>query len=102
VLETAHRVYENRFSRIPTSALNQIVRDAVEHHAPPTKGIKRLKIYYATQVRTNPPIFLMHVNDKSIVHFTYERYLENQIRAQYPFEGTPIRISFRQRGSKEE
>jgi GTP-binding protein len=102
VLETAHRVYENRFSRIPTSALNQVIRDAVEHHAPPTKGIKRLKIYYATQVRTNPPIFLMHVNDKSIVHFTYERYLENQIRAQYPFEGTPIRISFRQRGSKDE
>ncbi|XWX05408.1 ribosome biogenesis GTPase Der [Aggregatilineales bacterium SYSU G02658] len=99
VLETAHRVYQARFARIATSELNQIVRNAVEKHAPPTKGIKRLKIFYATQVRTDPPIFLMHVNDKSIVHFSYERYLENQIRAQYPFEGTPIRISFRQRGS---
>ena len=101
VMETVYRVYENRFSRIPTSALNQVVRAAVEHHAPPTKGIKRLKIYYAAQVRTNPPIFVMYVNDKTIMHFTYERYLENQIRAQYPFEGTPIRISFRQRGGDE-
>jgi GTP-binding protein len=99
VLETAHRVYQNRFARIATSELNQIVRSALEKHAPPTKGVKRLKIYYAAQVRTNPPVFLMHVNDKSIVHFSYERYLENQIRAHYPFEGTPIRISFRERDS---
>lgn len=98
VLETAHRVYQSRFARIATSELNQIIRSAVERHSPPTKGIKRLKIYYAAQVRTNPPVFLMHVNDKTIVHFSYERYLENQIRAHYPFEGTPIRISFRNRG----
>jgi GTPase len=102
VMETVSSVFENRFSRIPTSALNQIIRDAVEHHSPPTRGIKRLKIYYATQVRANPPIFLMHINDKKILHFSYERYLENRIRDQYPFEGTPIRISFRERGKNED
>jgi GTP-binding protein len=102
VLETANRVFENRFSRIQTSELNQIIRNAVEKHAPPTKGIKRLKIFYGTQVRTNPPIFLLHINDRKLLHFTYERYLENQIRAQFAFEGTPIRISFRERDSREE
>jgi GTPase len=102
VLETANRVFENRFSRIQTSELNQIIRNAVEKHAPPTKGIKRLKIFYGTQVRTNPPIFLLHINDRKLLHFTYERYLENQIRAQFAFEGTPIRISFRERDSRDE
>jgi GTP-binding protein len=102
VLETVNHVWENRFIRIPTSELNQIIRDAVEQHAPPSKGIRRLKIYYATQVRTDPPLFLLHINDKSLLHFSYERYLENQLRAKYSFEGTPIRISFRERDSKEE
>lgn len=97
VLETANRVYENRFLRIPTAELNQIVRDALEAHAPPTRGVRRLKIFYTTQVRAEPPVFLMHINDKSLVHFSYERYLENRIRAKYPFEGTPVRISFRER-----
>ncbi len=102
VLETAYRVFEQRFWRIQTADLNQIVRSALERHAPPTKGTKRLKIFYGTQVRTNPPVFLFHVNEKDLVHFTYERYLENQIRAHYPFEGTPIRISFRERERKKE
>lgn len=97
VLETAHRVYENRFTRIPTSDLNQIIRTAQEIHSPPTKGTKRLKVFYGTQVRTDPPIFLLHVNERDLVHFSYERFLENQIREHYPFEGTPIRISFRER-----
>jgi len=102
VLDTVKRLYETRFMRIPTSDLNQIIRNAVEHHAPPTSGIRRLKIYYGTQVRTNPPIFLMHINDKRLLHFTYERYLENQIRKNYPFEGSPIRLSFRERSKKEQ
>jgi len=101
VLETAQRVFETRFMRIPTSELNQIVRDAVEYHAPPTKGVRRLKIYYATQVRTDPPIFLFHINDKRLLHFTYERYLENRLRDAYPFEGTPLRLSFRERKQKD-
>jgi GTPase len=102
VLETAHRVWQNRSTRIPTSELNQMLRDAVEKHAPPTKGQRRLKIYYGTQVRTDPPLFLLHVNDKSLMHFSYERFLENQIRQSFPFEGTPIRISFRQREQEDE
>lgn len=97
VLDEARRIYETRFMRVPTSELNNIVRDALDYHAPSTKGTRRLKIFYATQVRTDPPIFLMHINDKRLLHFTYERYLENRIREAYPFEGTPIRLSFRER-----
>jgi GTPase len=102
VLDTANRIYENRFTRIPTSEINQVIRDAVAKHAPPTKGIRRLKIFYGSQVRTNPPIFLLHINDRKLLHFTYERFLENQIRQTYPFEGTPLRLSFRERTQKEQ
>jgi GTPase len=97
VLETAHRVWETRFARISTAELNRIVRAAYQKHQPVSKGTKRLKLYFASQVAVNPPLFLFHVNDKRLVHFTYKRYLENQIRAEYPFEGTPIRLSFRPR-----
>jgi len=102
VLETVHSVWQNRFIRIPTSELNQIIRDAVSNHAPPTKGQQRLKIFYATQVRTAPPVFLLHVNNRKLLHFTYERYLENQIRKHHPFTGTPIRISIRERKQKDQ
>ncbi|MCS6837009.1 MAG: ribosome biogenesis GTPase Der [Anaerolineae bacterium] len=101
VLETAYRVYENRCFRAPTAQLNQIVREALDRHSPPTKGTRRLKIFYATQVRTAPPVFLLHVNDKTLLHFSYERYLENRIREVFPFEGTPIRISLRERERRE-
>ena len=57
---------------------------------------------FVAQVRTNPPIFLLHINDKKLMHFTYERFLENRIRERYPFEGTPIRISFRERRNKDQ
>lgn len=102
VLDTVHHVWQNRFARLPTSDFNQVIRDAIEHHAPPTKGQRRLKIFYGTQVRTNPPIFLLHINDKKLMHFTYVRFLENRIREEYPFEGTPIRISFRERRQKDQ
>lgn len=95
VLETANRVYEGRFFRIPTAETNRILREAVQHHPPPTRGTKRLKLYFASQVRTNPPLFLFHVNDAKLVHFTYRRFLENRIRESFPFEGTPMRLSFR-------
>jgi GTP-binding protein len=101
VLETAHRVWQYRSARIATSELNQLLRDAIEKHAPPTKGQRRLKIYYGTQVRTDPPVFLLHVNDKTLMHFSYERFIENRIRESFPFEGTPIRISLRQREQDE-
>jgi GTP-binding protein len=101
VLPTAVRVQEERLIRIPTSELNRIIRQAMEKQAPPTKAGKRLNIYYATQPRTDPPTFVFHVNDPDLVHFSYERYLENQLRASYGFLGTPLRLSFRQRKREE-
>jgi GTP-binding protein len=101
VLPTALRVQEERLIRIPTGELNRIVREAMAKQAPPSKAGKRLNIYYATQPRTDPPTFVFHVNDPGLVHFSYERYLENQIRAVYGFLGTPLRLSFRRRKREE-
>ena len=95
VLPLAKQVHEERFARIPTSEVNRIVRDAVARQAPPIKSGRRLKIRYASQVALDPPKFLFHVNDVDLVHFSYQRYLENQIRAVYPFTGTPIEMEFR-------
>lgn len=100
VLEVACRVWEARFLRMPTSDVNRLMRDAIEKHPPHAKGTKRLKFLYAAQVRTDPPLILFHVNDPTQVHFTYKRYLENQLREAYEFEGTPIRLSFRARESR--
>ena len=97
VLEMAVRVQEERLVRVPTSELNRIVRDAMLRHAPQTKQPRPLKIFMAQQVRVDPPTFLFHINDMKLLHFTYERYLENQLRRVYPFTGTPIRLSFRER-----
>jgi GTP-binding protein len=101
VLETAVLVYEERLRRVPTADLNRIVRRAVDRHAPASKHLTKLKIFYATQVRTDPPIFLFHVNKRNLVHLSYERYLENSLRVEYPFTGTPIRLSFRSRDGNE-
>jgi GTP-binding protein len=100
VLPTALRVHEERLVRVPTSALNQIVREAVARHAPPTRGSRQLKITYAAQVRTDPPTFLFHVNDPTLVHFSYRRYLENRLRREYGFLGTPLRFSFRRKSDR--
>ncbi|MBN1667863.1 MAG: ribosome biogenesis GTPase Der [Anaerolineales bacterium] len=97
VLETALQVQEERLMRISTSSLNQILRQAIERHPAPSKAGKHLKIYYGTQVRSEPPTFLLYVNDPSLAHFTYRRFLENQIRQTYPFIGTPIRLVLRPR-----
>ena len=100
VLEAAYRVWEARFFRMPTSDVNRLMREAVERHPPHGKGSKRLKFLYASQVRTDPPLILFHVNDPAQVHFSYKRYLENQFRDAYNFEGTPIRMSFRARDGR--
>ncbi len=97
VLPTALQVQEERVMRIQTSKLNQIIRKALDRHPAPSKAGRHLKIFYGSQVRSDPPIFVLHVNDPSLAHFTYLRYLENQIRAKYPFLGTPIRIVLRAR-----
>ncbi|MCX7682903.1 MAG: ribosome biogenesis GTPase Der [Anaerolineae bacterium] len=101
VIPTALTVHEARFRRIPTSELNDLVQSAVAHHAPPSKQGKRLKIYYVSQPEVAPPTFVFHVNDPELVHFSYERYLENRLREAYPFPGTPLRLIFRGR-SKED
>jgi GTP-binding protein len=101
ILPTALRVQEERLVRIPTSELNRIIRDAVAEHPPASQGNRLLKINYATQVRTDPPTFLFHVNDPDLVHFSYERYLQNRLRAVYSFIGTPLRLSFRKKNRKE-
>jgi GTP-binding protein len=97
ILPTALRVQEERLARIPTAELNHLLQEAVARHAPPSRAGKRLKLYYATQADVDPPTFVFFVNDPSLVHFSYERYLENVLRAHYEFMGTPIRLSFRQR-----
>jgi GTPase len=100
VLPLAIKVQKERLRRIPTGELNRIVRRALDFHAPPSKSGKRLKIMYASQVRTDPPTILFHINDAKLAHFSYVRYLENRIRDVYGFTGTPLRISFRERDKK--
>jgi GTP-binding protein len=101
ILREALRVAEERYRRVPTGELNRVVMDAVRAH-PPSHVRNRLpKIYYATQVGVAPPTFVVFVNDPSLVHFSYRRYLENRIRDEYGFLGTPIRIILRQRESEE-
>jgi GTP-binding protein len=100
VLPTAIRVQEERLRRIPTGEMNRLLQRALSGHPPPTRKGKTLNILFASQVRTDPPTFLFHVNDPSLVHFTYERFLENRIRETYGFLGTPIRLSFRKRNRR--
>ena len=98
VIPAALAVQESRFLRIPTGELNRLVHDALARHSPPSKWGKRLKIYYASQPSVDPPTFVFHVNDTSLVHFGYERYLENRLREAYEFSGTPLKLVFKPRG----
>ncbi len=97
VLPTALQVQEERLVRLPTSQLNQVFQKAQEEHPPPSRGGRPFKIYYATQVRSDPPTFLLYVNDPELAHFSYLRYLENRLRQAHPFLGTPIRLVLRPR-----
>lgn len=96
-MDVALEVQESRSTRVPTGELNRRVMDALSRHAPPSKRGKRLKIFYATQVGTAPPRFVFFVNDPDLVHFSYQRYLENQLRESFGFEGSPVRMAFRRR-----
>ena len=88
--------------RIPTGVLNQVLSDAQARVQPPTDKGKRLKIYYMTQIGVKPPHFVIFCNDAKLFHFSYQRYLENQIRATFGLTGTPVRITIRQKGDKED
>ena len=96
-IERALSVREAFRLRVPTPELNELVREATRKHAPASKGKRVLKFLYATQVEGTPPTFVFFVNDKRLVHFTYQRFLENQIRARWGFEGAPLRMIFRNR-----
>ncbi|MCL2847346.1 MAG: ribosome biogenesis GTPase Der [Firmicutes bacterium] len=101
ILAIASEAYNNASRRITTGTLNDILSDAISMNEPPTKNGRRLKIYYATQARTNPPKFIIKVNDESLVHFSYKRYLENCIRKSVDFTGTPIQIIFQNKKAEE-
>lgn len=90
--------YENNKKEVKTSVLNNIIMDAVSLHQPPSYKGKRLKIYFVHQVDNKPPKFELQVNDKKLVHFSYERYLENQLRDNIDFSGTPIILQFKNKG----
>jgi GTP-binding protein len=101
ILREARRVAEERYRRVPTADLNKVVTDAVRAH-PPSHVRNRLgKVLYATQVAVGPPTFVIFVNDPELIHFSYRRYLENRIRDEWGFLGTPIRLIFRARESSE-
>ena len=97
VLPLTLRIQEERLVRLSTSQINKIIQRAQDIHPAPSKTGRALRIYYGTQVRSDPPTFMMYVNDPNLAHFSYLRYLENQIRADYPFMGTPIRIVLKKR-----
>lgn len=94
--------YENSIREIKTSVLNDVIREAVALHEPPSYKGKRLKIYFVHQDGIKPPKFEFSVNNKKLIHFSYERYLENQIRENFDFTGTPIIFKFTNRGDKDE
>lgn len=96
-MDVGLRVQRARSVRVPTAELNKLMRDAVSRHSPPSKRGRRLRIYYATQVGVAPPSFVLFVNDPQLVHFTYHRYLQNQLREAIGFEGSPLRLTFRKR-----
>ena len=101
LFELINEVYKNNNLRVPTSMLNDVLSEAVAITQPPSDKGKRLKIYYMTQVRVTPPTFVVFVNNKELMHFSYLRYLENHLRKQFNFKGTPIRMITRERNEKE-
>ena len=97
LLELCVHISEVRKFRVQTSELNRIIQKAIAQHGPPTIRHRRLKVMYATQAEITPPTFILFVNDPKLVHFSYQRYLENKIRDAFDFEGTAIKIIFRKR-----
>ena len=96
-----NNVAEQNAMRVSTATLNQVINEAIAIVQPPTDKGKRLKILYGTQVSTKPPTFVIFVNNKELFHFSYERYLVNQIRKEFGLDGTPVRIIAREKGEKE-
>ena len=100
MLEDIKEIYAQTSRRISTGMLNDVLNEATAKQQPPSDKGKRLKIYYMTQVSANPPTFVMFVNNSELMHFSYQRYIENQLRTAFGFEGTPLRFITRERGEK--
>lgn len=101
LFELINSVYDESQKRVKTGLLNSVLADAQARQQPPTDKGRRLKIYYMTQTGTQPPTFVIFCNSRELFHFSYRRYIENQIRLTFGFEGTPIRIVIRQKGEEE-
>ena len=99
--ETIDMVIENQTLRVGTGVLNEIMMEAVALQQPPTDKGKRLRLYYITQVSVKPPTFVIFVNEKYLMHFSYQRYIENQIRQSFGFRGTPLHFIIRERKDKD-
>ena len=97
LFETIDAVIENHALRVATGVLNEIMAEAVALQQPPTDKGKRLRLYYITQVAVKPPTFVIFVNDKELMHFSYTRYIENKIREAFGFRGTPLKFIIRER-----
>lgn len=102
LFETIDIVSENHAMRVATGVLNEIMAEAVAMQQPPSDKGKRLRLYYITQVAVKPPTFVIFVNDKELMHFSYTRYIENQIRETFGFKGTPLRFIIRERKEKDQ
>ncbi len=100
IIPLAGRINKERHKRIPTGELNSFIQRMAASHAPPRSGTRQLSLYYATQAETNPPTFVFFVNDARLVHFTYKRFLENNLRDAFGFDGTPIQLVFKPRGEQ--
>ena len=101
IFELIDVVIANNSMRVATGVLNEIVTEAVAMQQPPSDRGRRLKIFYMTQVAVKPPTFVIFVNDKELMHFSYVRYLENKIRDAFGFSGTSLKFIIRERGEKE-
>ena len=97
MLAAVDEVYKNASFRVPTGELNDLIGDAVRLQEPPSYQGRRMRVFFSSQVGVCPPTFALFVNDERLLHFSYERYLENTIRRAYDFSGTPIKIVVREK-----
>ena len=101
LFEEINKVYEQYTRRIKTGMLNDVLNEAMAKHQPPSDKGRRLKVYYGTQASAEPPCFVLFTNSKELFHYSYLRFIENEIRAAFGFEGTPIKFILREKGEKE-
>ncbi|MBQ1321170.1 MAG: ribosome-associated GTPase EngA, partial [Solobacterium sp.] len=100
ILPLADQVYANASRRIPTNVLNEVIMDTQITTPAPARNGRRLRVYYATQVGVNPPTFVFSVNEPELMHFSYQRFLENQLRQAFDFTGTPLKLIVRKKVSE--